>query len=404
MTRSLRGATGPVVANLAVANLAALALLVAGCALPQADTGPGDDPSRAEVSLPCEAADWRAFLVFDNGETGIWTVKPFPVFNMFGCPELVGLDDLGRCWILVSYSGKWTPFQTIEEKAWLGALAHGDVDPRFAGAELYVGGKKGNLYQIVAHGGGVTDHRLIADFPGRELHTVLAGELDPRSSGPELLAFTRPGGLYRVTPSGPDGTFVTELLQELTGRVRDAALLPSGEIATVSRAGRLDLLLIEADGPRWTTVYETAMGLGRVAVAPFSTVERTVLYATRDDGVVLRFELGASRRWEREEIYLGPRGPRGLASGRFCEEPDVESVAVFGYSGRVQLLTRAPGEEWSVETIFEDRDKGHWLSVVETDGRNSTDELVGSGYGGRIFLLSRPPGYGRGDTPTDDYP
>ena len=39
--------------------------------------------------------------------------------------------------------------------------------------------------------------------------------------------------------------------------------------------------------------------------------------------------------------------------------------------------------------------KGHWLGVAEVDGRNATRELIASGYGSRIVLLSRPPGYGR---------
>jgi len=88
----------------------------------------------------------------------------------------------------------------------------------------------------------------------------------------------------------------------------------------------------------------------------------------------------------------------------FHPDPEVESVAVFGYSGKVQLLTRGPGDTWDVETIFEDRDRGHWLSVAELDGRNRTDEILGSGYGGRVFLLSRPPGYGLPGVPADPDP
>ena len=34
------------------------------------------------------------------------------------------------------------------------------------------------------------------------------------------------------------------------------------------------------------------------------------------------------------------------------------------------------------------------LEVAELDGRNTTDELLASGYGGRIVLLSRPPKFG----------
>ena len=69
---------------------------------------------------------------------------------------------------------------------------------------------------------------------------------------------------------------------------------------------------------------------------------------------------------------------------------------MFGYSGKVQLLSRKDGP-WKVETLFQDSDKGHWLAVAEVDGRNGTRELISSGYSGRIVLLSRPPGYGRSE-------
>ena len=101
--------------------------------------------------------------------------------------------------------------------------------------------------------------------------------------------------------------------------------------------------------------------------------------------------------WESEVVYLGPQGPRGIAAGRFHADPEVETVAVFGYSAKVELLSRRTGGTWEVETLFVDRDKGHWLCTAELDGRNATDELLASGYGGRIVLLSRPPGYGLDD-------
>jgi len=65
---------------------------------------------------------------------------------------------------------------------------------------------------------------------------------------------------------------------------------------------------------------------------------------------------------------------------------------VFGYSGTVQMLTRTD-EGWSVEPVFTDVDRGHWLAVAELDGRNGTDELLCCGYGGRVVMLARPPGF-----------
>ncbi len=78
-----------------------------------------------------------------------------------------------------------------------------------------------------------------------------------------------------------------------------------------------------------------------------------------------------------------------------------KALAVFGYGGRVQLLTRRPGAAWEVRTLFEDIDRGHWLAAAELDGRNGTDELLCTGYSGRIVLLARPPGYGLPGTATD---
>jgi hypothetical protein len=69
-------------------------------------------------------------------------------------------------------------------------------------------------------------------------------------------------------------------------------------------------------------------------------------------------------------------------------------IAIYGYSKRVELLSRR-ADGWHAETIFHDIEKGHWLAAAELDGRNNTREIIGTGYGGRIFYLSRPPGYGR---------
>lgn len=361
--------------------------------------GPGD-PTKAAVPLGV-GPGWDAFLVIDNGETGVWTVGAYPVFPQYGTPEIVGLDDQGRCLIMVGYSGKWTPMVLGHDGKWLGGLAFGDIDPRVSGSELYAGGQKGNLFQLTSYPQGAADLRLIAHLPGREIHTILAGELDPSNGCRELLVFTRPGGLYRVTPTGKDGTFETVHIQDLSGRVRDAVILPGSKggapgIVTVSRTGRLELLEMTAGGPRWSLIYEDAMGMGRVTLRPPAVGRLTTLYTSHDDGRIMRFERTAAGDWSVEMIYNGPQGPRGIAAGRFCADPDVESVAVFGYSSEVILLSRKGGGPWKDEVIFEDRDKGHWLSAAELDGRNATLEIIGSGYGSRIFMLSRPPGYGLG--------
>ncbi len=365
--------------------------LAAACAATPGVKPSSSDPSAGEVRLP-SGSDWNASLVIDTEPTGIWTVDVLPVFPQYACPEVVGLDDEGRCHVLVSYSGKWTPLTTIADGTWLGGLTQGDVDPRVPGPELYTGGKKGNLYQVVTHREGVVDNRRIAHLPGLEIHTLIAADLDPSAEGDELVAFTRPGGLFRLTPrDGLDG-FDVEELEQLTGRVRDAVWLEDRNLlATVDRAGHLRLGAWTPAGFEWETIFERSMGMGRLARARLDG--RTILYNTCDDGTVWRHSEEAAGSWRHELIYAGPQGPRGIVVGRFDPDPSLETVAVFGYSRRVELLTnRADG--WTVETIFTDRDRGHWLAKGELDGRNATDEIVLSGYGARIVLLARPPGHG----------
>jgi len=377
----------------------AVAVLLAAVPCSSQERSPNTDPRNGAVPLPSLSEEWRAHLVLDNDGVGVWTVDSFNVFEQFACPEIVGLDDKGRCTVLEGYSGRWRPVTTISDREWLGGLAFGDVDPRVSGCELYTGGKRGNLYQVPAYRNGVLDNRRIAHLPGREIHTIVGGDLDPTHPGKELLLFTRPGGLYRVSPTGPNGTFETKPLGDLAGRVRQAVVLPAKEgeapeIGTVSRAGRFALLRITPDGPKWTCVYEAAMGKGRLALRPPRPGQPTVVYTTHDDGRILRHERRGKDAWHTETIYLGPQGPRGVVAGAFDKDPSVETVAVFGYSRRLEVLKRTPAG-WQVETIFEDLDKGHWLATAELDGRNNTREIITSGYSGRVVLLSRPPGYGR---------
>ncbi len=380
-------------------NTTALALLIL-TSFTMAQKG---DPRAEEVPLPAKNG-WNASLLLDIGRTGIWALGVFPVYPEYAVPEVIGLDDAGVAHVLVSYSGKWTPVRTVHDGRWLGAICQGDIDPRIEGPELYTGGQRGTLYQLTPHEGPTMSSRLIARFPGREIHTILCGELDPRSEGREILVFTRPGALFRVRPAAKGGTFETEKLQDLEGRYRDAVILPgkpgqTPRIAGVTRAGKLCLLQLDSQGVRWKTLYQAPMGMGRLSLR--RSPGPIVLYASHDDGRILRFEEGKNGEWKTETIYLGPQGVRGVVSGRFHEDPEIESVAVFGYSKKVQLLHRKGTEAWKVETIFVDRDKGHYLAVAELDGRNSTEEIVGSGYGGRIFMLARPVGYGRPGIPTD---
>jgi hypothetical protein len=374
-------------------------LLLAACVTAPADR----DPSQGQVPLE-SGSDWNATLALDTGGPGVWTVEPLQVFGQYASPELLALDDQGRCHVLVSYSGKWADRTTVNDGQWLGALAHADVDESIDGAEVYVAGKSGDVYQVIPNREGEVGSRLIANLDAREVHTLVAGDLIPWDEGNELVAFTAPGGLYLLTEWG-GGEFDVEHVSELNGRVRDSVLLPAedGEaprIVTVSRDGVLAVLQWTNNGPKWTRIHELPMGMGRV-VCRLNNGELTI-YNTCDDGTIWSHTESAGGGYSHEMIYAGPQGPRGIALGRFHDD-DRESVAVFGYSGRVELLTNGFGG-WSVETLFTDRDKGHWLAAGEFDGRNSTDELILAGYGARVVLLSRPPGFGLGGVLTEPGP
>lgn len=396
-------------ARAAAVTLASIGSLAA-CRSPEASTHPSLDPARGSVELPA-LGGWRAELVLDVAPTGVWCVKPFDVFPQYAEDELVALDDLGRCWVLVSYGGRWTPFSTGPEGSWLGAVVQADLDPRVEGAELYAGAESGRIWEIVGHRReGVIDARLAAQLDGRQVHAMAAGEFDPAREGRELLVFTEPAELWRLAPrrDGLDG-FEAELVAELDGRVRDAVVLPreaargdsraTDGLLLASRAGWVGRLHSIAPQLEIERLHELRFGRGRVAlpVTESTTRHGTVAYSTAEDGTLWRhFTADGGAELESEAIYLGPRGPRGIAAGRFHADPAREAVAVFGYSGRVELVSRcASGSgSWEVETLFVDRAAGHWLAAAELDGRNATDELVACGYSGRVVLLARPPGLG----------
>jgi hypothetical protein len=352
-----------------------------------------ENPAKKFVLLDGAADGWRASLVLDNDPVGIWRMEPLQFFPQYATPEVIGLDDHGSCWIMVNYSGKWTPTRLLNDGVWLGALDFADVDPTAPGKELYVGGKRGVLYQVRSYHDGLADARRIATFDGREVHTIVAGPIREGSAEPEILVFTRPGALYRVTPQS-NGTFATEFLGELAGRIRVARVLPDGKtIVTAGRDGKISLLRMTAAGPQWEVIHGLDSGRGRLALGEVQASGMPLIYSTGDAGRVFRHELVADGHWQTTTIYSGPLGPRGLVAGHFLPNHNIETVAVFGYSGRVELLQRE-GDQWSASTLFEDRDRGHWLSKIEIDGRNNTDEILLSGYGARMVLLSANPGTG----------
>lgn len=355
--------------------------------------------------LELEAAPgWAASLLMQERasgrKVGLRTVRAAELFPQFAGPEVIALDDRGQCHVLVGATGRWTRLTVLEDGTWLGGLAVGDIDERVPGVELYVSSGSGRIFQVVPHEEGIIDGRFVANIDGREVHTLVAGEFDSRHDGQELLAYTEPGGAYLLTPRSDRDGFEARLLDVTLGRIRDAVLVPNPGssvtiIACASRAGTVEIHALRDGQIERGEIHRTDSGRGRIALAPRSAEgEALVLYSTCDDGRVFRHEQIQGMNWRSERIYQAEEGLRGIAAGNFLPgEDSPECVAIFGSFGRAELLVRDGfgAEEWRAAPIFEDSGKGHWLSVVELDGTNDTDELLLSGDSGRVVRLTRVP-------------
>jgi hypothetical protein len=365
---------------------------------------PSADPSRGEVSMPGAAPGWDAFHLFTSDTWRLHCIGAARLTSVFGSPQVLVLDEKGRCIVLQSDSGKWIPRVVVEDGRASSAWAHGDHDPRVAGDELYVGGGSGTVYQIVVRDR-VWDTRIVATEPGAPLSKLVIGDMLPDRPGNELFAFTSSGPVFELRPSGSDdGGFHLARVGDLGSRTRDAVLLPGSatrppRIAAVLQSGEVALVTSRNRAIGRLALCEEPMSIARIARRRWDGPE--VVYVARVDGLILRFAEAETGGWTREVIYAGPQGPRGLAAGRFDADPAVETVAVFGYSKKVQLLSRRPGDPWRAETIYTDPGGGHWLAAAELDGRNVTDELVGGGFSYHVFMVAREPGYGLGDVPVD---
>lgn len=344
---------------------------------------------------------WRAALVH-RSETGVWYARVAKVVDAYGAPEVIVTDDAGRLSVLSVYSGKWTATSVTPDGQWLAPSLPADVDPRVPGREIYAAGLGGNVHRVWLEPRPFAKFELrsveIGHAAGEEFHTVLAGDLRPTHAGDELLAFAISGAVYALTPGADDGSasFTMAKVATLPGRVRDAVVLPGGDataprVVCASRSGHLLQLRWLETGLEHQVLAAEPMGLGRLA---HTTRGGDVLYVTRDDGVALRFAAREQGGWDREVVFVGAQGLRGVAAGRFFDDPQRESIAVFGYGRKVQVVSRVPGQPWQVETIHIAGERGHWLVAGELDGRNSTDELIATCFDGAVVLLGRQPGYG----------
>ncbi|MBK8974728.1 MAG: hypothetical protein IPM29_02270 [Planctomycetes bacterium] len=352
------------------------------------------------------AEDWRGALIH-RATSGVWYARVEQVVDDYGPPEAIVADDEGRLTVLSVYSGNWTARSVDPDHQWLAPSRPADVDPRVPGKEIYAGGRAGNVHRVRIVTEAAAGFRLesveIAHVAGEEFHTIVAADLQPARAGDELLAFGITGAVFRLEPAlrddDPSGSaFALHRVATLPGRVRDAVLVPgsaamSPRLLGVSRSGDVLAMTLADDGLHWQVLAHEAMGLGRIALRPVADGDAGVLYVTRDDGVLLRLAIGRDGTLAREVILAGDQGLRGVAAGTFFDDPAREAVAVYGYNARVQLVSRAGAGPWQVETIFASEDRGHWLTVGELDGRNGTDELLATGFGGQVVLLARPPGY-----------
>jgi hypothetical protein len=365
---------------------------------------PAADPARGEVPMAGAAPGWDAFHLFTSDTWRLHCIGAARLTDQFGSPQVLVLDEKGRCVILQSDSGKWKPQVVVEDGRASSAWAHGDLDPREGGDELYVGGGGGTVYQVVLRGGRWAT-AAVASLAGAPLSKLVLGDLVPARPGTEMVAFTNTGPVVEVrAPAADEGAFEMAPIGDLGSRARDAVLLPGSadrppRVLVVLQSGEVALVTVVGGGIERTALCREPMSIARLARRRWDGPE--VVYVARVDGLILRFAEDARGTWTREMIYAGPQGPRGLAAGRFDADPAVETVAVFGYSKKVQLLSRRPGEPWRAETIYTDVGGGHWLTAGELDGRNATDELVGGGFSYHVFMVAREPGYGLDGVPAD---
>lgn len=356
-------------------------------------TAPAAPPAGATIDVGL--AGWEAHVLLDNAGVGVWTVKTLDVIPPFAGPEIVALDDKGRCHVIYTYSGRIYDWPAIDDREWLGGLWLGQAYPKLPPAQLYTGGKRGNLFRVQWKPWGTFSSEALAHFDG-EIYTIAGGDFDPSRPGIELLVFLHNGNVHLFDPAHPENS--PRVLTD-AGRVRDAAVFRSGDrdqALVASRDGTLGVLGYDGG---WSVhnVSRQLQGMGRIAAGPWTENGAPVFFAGCDDGSVLRIARSPDGPFSASTIYLGRRGVRGVAPGRLDADAARETVAIFGYGTEVELLSRGPDGRFSAETIFVDKDKGHWLYAGDVDARSVTDELFACGFGGRLVQLSRPPGYGRSE-------
>lgn len=368
------------------------AALAASCAGPVEDEPFLCQETLSEGGQP--SAGWTSTTLWES-DSPVWSVFVDDILPGKAGREIVAMDDKGRATLLFMNNNESVPWTILMDGLWLGAAAFGDIEPEISGKELYLAGSRGNLYQVVPLGQGGFESRVIW-YARDEIHSLILGDVVPANPGPDLLACTLRGEICLLTPRRAGGPWKVDLLYREPARVRDAVVydfcpeLEGDEIVYVSRAGRLVRLGWKDGNLDVQVLYSDSQGLARIALGLVRENGVPVIYTAGDDGRIIRFSRSSVGAWIGTPIFEGLPGARGVAPVRIDDEACEECVALFGYAKEVTLLKRRKGEErFSVETVFTDTDKGHWLEAAALDGRTGADEIVVCGYSGNVTLLSR---------------
>ncbi len=336
---------------------------------------------------------WNTRTMWES-DAPVWSVYTADILPGKAGTEIVAMDENGRATLLFMNNDQPLPWHILMDGMWLGAAAFGDADPGVPGKELYLAGSRGNLYQVVPLKQGGFESRVIW-YARDEIHCLILGEVVPANPGLDLLACTVGGEICLLTPRRAGGAWSVELLYREPARVRDAVVfdfhpeLEGDEILYVSRSGRLVMVRWNGTSLETNAVYSDSQGLARIALGPVLESGMPVVYTAGDDGRILRFTKSPSGGWSGEPIFEGEAGARGVAPVRISGDGSEECLAIFGYSKEVVLLRRKKGELcFSSEIIFRDSDKGHWLEAAALDSRSKSDEILISGYSGKVTLLS----------------
>jgi hypothetical protein len=295
-------------------------------------------PAIASTPLPA-GPGWRAERIHKS-DGGVWYAHIDKVVDAYGQNEVIAGDDKGRLLLLTVYSGQWTAHSVVCDGQWLAPTCSSDVDPRVPGRELYAGGKSGTVHRVVLRREPFARFHLesieIGHAAAEEFHAVVAADLVPGGSE-ELLAFGITGATFQLSAEATGDAFTMRRVATLPGRVRNVVVEPGpgggpASVFGVARSGDWLRLQLRGDALHHEVLLHEDCGLGRIAKAKGLP---GVFYLTRDDGVVLRVQIGAGGVVAREPIFAGGQGLRGIASGRFFADGR-EAVAAYGYDKTVQ--------------------------------------------------------------------